>query len=149
MRHLTFAEYTTASVDSVIKIDKEVPLKAAALVGCGLPTGFGSAVNSANTKPGATVIVMGIGGIGANALQGAVHAGATTVIAVDPVASKEEWAQQFGATHFYTSIDEAADYARSITNGQGATPPSSPSAWCRGSTSGRRWRRSARPARWC
>jgi S-(hydroxymethyl)glutathione dehydrogenase/alcohol dehydrogenase len=49
-----------------------------------------------------------------------VHAGATTVIAVDPVASKAEWAQQFGATHFYESIDEAADFARSITNGQGA-----------------------------
>ena len=116
----TFAEYTTASIDSVITIDREIPLKSAALVGCGVPTGFGSAVNSANIKPGATVIVMGIGGIGANALQGAVYAGATTVIAVDPVATKREWAQQFGATHFYESIDEAAEFARSITNGQGA-----------------------------
>jgi NDMA-dependent alcohol dehydrogenase len=116
----TFAGYTTASVDSVVKIDRDIPLRAAALLGCAVPTGFGSAVNSANIKPGATVIVMGIGGIGANALQGAVHAGATTVIAVDPVAAKGEWAEQFGATHFYTSIDEAADCARSITNGQGA-----------------------------
>jgi NDMA-dependent alcohol dehydrogenase len=116
----TFSEYTTASVDSVVKISKEIPLKSAALVGCGVPTGWGSAVNSANIEPGATVIVMGIGGIGANALQGAVHAGATTVIAVDPVATKREWASTFGATHFFETIDEAADYARSITNGQGA-----------------------------
>jgi S-(hydroxymethyl)glutathione dehydrogenase/alcohol dehydrogenase len=77
-------------------------------------------VNSANVRPGDTVIVMGIGGIGANALQGAAHAGATTVIAVDPVARKREWATQFGATHAYETIDEATEYARSVTNGQGA-----------------------------
>jgi NDMA-dependent alcohol dehydrogenase len=116
----TFSEYTTASVASVVKIPKEMPLKSAALLSCGVPTGFGSAVNSANVKPGDTVIVMGIGGIGANALQGAAHAGATTIIAVDPVAQKREWAAQFGATHAYETIEEAADYARSITNGQGA-----------------------------
>ncbi|PXY33194.1 alcohol dehydrogenase [Prauserella sp. PE36] len=116
----TFAEYTTASVDSVVKIGKDIPLKAAALVGCGVPTGWGSAVNSANIRPGATVIVMGIGGIGANALQGAAHAGATTVIAVDPVPFKREQAKLFGATHAYATIEEAADFARSLTNGQGA-----------------------------
>ncbi|GHF53339.1 S-(hydroxymethyl)glutathione dehydrogenase/alcohol dehydrogenase [Amycolatopsis bartoniae] len=116
----TFSEYTTAAVDSVVKIDKSIPLRAAALVGCGVPTGWGSAVNSAAIRPGDTVIVAGIGGIGANALQGAVHAGATTVIAVDPVPEKQEWAKQFGATHFYENLGEAAEYARSITNGQGA-----------------------------
>ncbi|TVT51462.1 NDMA-dependent alcohol dehydrogenase [Amycolatopsis rhizosphaerae] len=116
----TFSEYTTASVDSVVKIDKSIPLRAAALVGCGVPTGWGSAVNSANIHPGDTVIVAGIGGIGANALQGAAHAGATTIIAVDPVPAKREWAATFGATHAYGTIEEAADYARSITNGQGA-----------------------------
>ncbi|MBC3191754.1 NDMA-dependent alcohol dehydrogenase [Pseudonocardia sp. C8] len=116
----TFSEYTTASTASVIKIDKELPLRAAALLGCAVPTGWGSAVRSGNVQPGDTVIVMGIGGIGANALQGAAHAGATTVIAVDPVEQKREWAQQFGATHFYTTIEEAADFARSLTNGQGA-----------------------------
>lgn len=116
----TFSEYTTAAVDSVVKIDRSIPLRSAALVGCGVPTGWGSAVNSANIFPGDTVIVMGIGGIGANALQGAAHAGATTVIAVDPVPQKLEWAKQFGATHGYASIEEAAEFARSITNGQGA-----------------------------
>jgi NDMA-dependent alcohol dehydrogenase len=116
----TFSEYTTASVDSVVKISKDIPLKSAALVGCGVPTGWGSAVRSANIKPGATVIVMGIGGIGANALQGAVHAGATTVIAVDPSPFKQEKAAEFGATHSFAGIEEATEYARSITNGQGA-----------------------------
>ncbi|GAA2360917.1 NDMA-dependent alcohol dehydrogenase [Saccharopolyspora halophila] len=116
----TFSEHTTVSIDSVVKIDKSIPLRSAALIGCGVPTGWGSAVKSANLEPGDTAIVMGIGGIGVNALQGAAHAGATTIIAVDPVATKEDWAKQFGATHFCTSIEEAAEHARSITNGQGA-----------------------------
>jgi NDMA-dependent alcohol dehydrogenase len=116
----TFSEYTTASVASVVKIDKDVPLKAAALLSCGVPTGWGSAVNSAGVQPGDTVIVMGIGGIGANALQGAAHAGAKTVIAVDPVPFKRESAKEFGATDTFAGIDEAADFARSLTNGQGA-----------------------------
>jgi S-(hydroxymethyl)glutathione dehydrogenase/alcohol dehydrogenase len=116
----TFSEYTTASVDSAVKISPDIPLRAAALVGCGVPTGWGSAVNSAQIKPGATVIVMGIGGIGANALQGARHAGAAAIIAVDPVPFKREKAGEFGATHAFESIEEAADFARSRTNGQGA-----------------------------
>ncbi|MDI2030309.1 NDMA-dependent alcohol dehydrogenase [Saccharopolyspora sp. TS4A08] len=116
----TFSEHTTVSIDSVVKIDKSIPLRSAALVGCGVPTGWGSAVRSANVQPGDTVIVMGIGGIGVNALQGAAHSGATTIIAVDPVAAKEDWAKQFGASHFFTSIEEAAEHARSVTNGQGA-----------------------------
>ncbi|WP_369131046.1 NDMA-dependent alcohol dehydrogenase [Modestobacter roseus] len=116
----TFSEHTTASVDSVIKIEKDIPLKTAALMGCAVPTGFGSAVNSAGVRPGHVVIVMGIGGIGANALQGAAHAGAGTIIAVDPVAAKREWAATFGATHSFATMEEAADHARSLTNGQGA-----------------------------
>jgi S-(hydroxymethyl)glutathione dehydrogenase/alcohol dehydrogenase len=116
----TFAEYTTAHVDSVVKIAKEIPLKPAALIGCGVPTGWGAAVNSAKVQPGDTVVVMGIGGIGINAVQGAKHAGATTIIAVDPVPFKREKAQEFGATHTFEGIEEATAYAQSITNGQGA-----------------------------
>ena len=119
VRHLHLQRNTAASTASVVKIDKDIPLKAAA-VGCAVPTGWGSAVKSAGIEPGDTVIVMGIGGIGANALQGAAHAGAATVIAVDPVDRKREWAAQFGATHAFATIEQAADYARSITNGQGA-----------------------------
>ena len=90
------------------------------LVGCGVGTGWGSAVNSAETKPGHTIIVMGIGGIGINAVQGAKHAGATHVIAVDPVEFKREMAQQLGATHAFRTMDEATEFARSVTDGQGA-----------------------------
>lgn len=116
----TFSEYTTASVASVIKIDKSLPLKQAALLSCGVPTGWGAAVNSARVRPGDTVIVAGIGGIGANALQGAVHAGASHIIAVDPVDFKLTKAKEFVATQFYSTIEEATEFARSVTNGQGA-----------------------------
>lgn len=75
---------------------------------------------SVRVSPGDTVIVLGIGGIGANALQGAAHAGASTIIAVDPVPFKQEQAKFFGATHAYATIEEATEYARSVTNGQGA-----------------------------
>ena len=116
----TFSEYTTADVASVIKIDKDIPLKSAALVGCGVPTGFGTAVKAGGVKPGDVVIVMGIGGIGINAVQGAAHAGATNVIAVDPVPFKREMAQEFGATDVFENMEQATEFAQSITQGQGA-----------------------------
>jgi S-(hydroxymethyl)glutathione dehydrogenase/alcohol dehydrogenase len=92
----------------------------ACLTGCGVGTGWGSSVTAAKVEPGETVIIMGIGGIGINAVQGAAYAGASHVIAVDPVAFKREKAQEFGATHAFEGIEEAADFARSVTNGQGA-----------------------------
>ena len=105
---------------SCIKIPPHVPLRSAALLGCGVPTGWGSAVLAAQVQPGHVVIVMGVGGIGINAVQGALHAGATYVIAVDPVPLKRDAAQRLGASHVFASISEAADAARSLTNGQGA-----------------------------
>ena len=116
----TFAEHTVVSVDSAVKISKDLPLDKACLTGCGVGTGWGSAVNSAEVQPGDTVIVMGIGGIGINAVQGAAHAGASNVIAVDPLEFKREKAQQMGATHAVASIEEADELAKSFTNGQGA-----------------------------
>ena len=116
----TFSEYTTVGVTSAIKIDPSIPLESACLVGCGVNTGWGSAVNIAETEPGDTVIVMGIGGIGAFALQGALHAGATNVIAVDPVSFKREMATSLGATHTAADMDEATELGQSLTNGQGA-----------------------------
>jgi NDMA-dependent alcohol dehydrogenase len=116
----TFCEHTVVDVASCVKIDKDIPLDKAALVGCGVGTGWGSAVNSAETKPGHTTIIMGIGGIGINAVQGAAHAGATHVIAVDPVEMKREMAQKLGATHSFETMQEAGDFARSVTDGQGA-----------------------------
>lgn len=117
----TFAEYTTVHVSSVIKVeDKSLPLETLCLLGCGVGTGWGAAVNSAQVYPGQTVIVMGIGGIGINAVQGASHAGASRVIAVDPVAFKREQALAVGATHAVATMAEATEIARSFTNGQGA-----------------------------
>jgi S-(hydroxymethyl)glutathione dehydrogenase/alcohol dehydrogenase len=116
----TFCEHTLIDVASAVKVAKDLPLDKACLVGCGVGTGWGSAVNSAEVKPGQTVIIMGIGGIGINAVQGAAHAGATTIIAVDPVEFKRETAQALGATHAFATMEEAAELARSVTNGQGA-----------------------------
>ncbi|MFH8249333.1 NDMA-dependent alcohol dehydrogenase [Microbacterium sp. B2969] len=116
----SFSEYTLVSVDSAIKLPKNGDLEKLWLLGCGVGTGWGSAVYAAETQPGDVVIVMGIGGIGINAVQGARHAGAVAVIAVDPVEFKREAALELGATHAFATIDEAADFARSITNWQGA-----------------------------
>jgi S-(hydroxymethyl)glutathione dehydrogenase/alcohol dehydrogenase len=116
----TFAEHTVVSIESVVKIPSEIPLLSAALTGCAVSTGWGSAVNSAGTRPGNTVIVMGVGGIGINAVQGAAYAGASHVIAVDPVAFKREKALDLGATHAVATMEEATDLARQMTNGQGA-----------------------------
>ncbi len=116
----TFCETIVTSVDSVIVVDKDIPLDKACLVGCGVGTGWGSAVNSAAVKPGQTVIIMGIGGIGINAVQGASHAGASNVIAVDPVQFKREMAETMGATKTFDNMADATEYAQGLTNGQGA-----------------------------
>ncbi|MEN3301487.1 MAG: hypothetical protein V7633_3545 [Pseudonocardia sp.] len=116
----TFCEYTTVSTASAVKVDPSIPLEVACLTGCGVGTGWGAAVNSAEVRPGQVVIVMGVGGIGINAVQGAAHAGASAVIAVDPVEFKRTSALGLGATHAVPDIAEAAELARSLTNGQGA-----------------------------
>lgn len=103
----TFAPYMTVHQDSVVKIDQDVPLQTAAIMGCAVPTGFGSATNVADVKPGETVIIVGVGGIGMSALQGAVISGARRVIAIDPVPFKRDAALKFGATHAYPSMAEA------------------------------------------
>jgi len=96
-----------ASENSVVKVEKDLPLDVVALVSCGVATGFGSATERAGTKPGDNVAVIGIGGIGINAVQGAKAAGAKRVIAIDPLEFKREQAMQFGATHTYASVEEA------------------------------------------
>ena len=108
----TFVETTTVSADSAVKVAEDIPLDKVCLLGCGVGTGWGSAVNSAQVQPGHTVIVMGIGGIGINAVQGASHAGAANVIAVDPVAFKREKAQELGATHAVETMEEATELAK-------------------------------------
>jgi NDMA-dependent alcohol dehydrogenase len=113
----TFAEYGTVAEDSLVKIDDDVPLIQASLVGCGVATGWGSAVNTANVSPGDTVVVIGCGGIGSGAIQGARLAGAEKIVAVDIVAGKRDKAMLFGATHFVTSVAEATALVADITRG--------------------------------
>jgi S-(hydroxymethyl)glutathione dehydrogenase/alcohol dehydrogenase len=115
-----FAEHTTITVDQAVKLPLDMPLEKACLLGCAVDTGWGSTVNLAKPEPGHTVIIMGVGGVGSFALQGAVHSGATNVIACDPVALKREVAESLGATHSCASIAEATELAQGLTNGQGA-----------------------------
>ena len=107
----TFSQYATIHQSSVVKVDDDLPLDKAVLVGCGVPTGWGSAVYAAKVEPGDTVVVYGIGGIGINAVQGARFAGAANLIAVDPLENKREIAQQLGATHAVASGQEAMELA--------------------------------------
>jgi len=102
-----FAERQLLAESSVVKVDPDIPWPAVALVSCGVATGFGSAVTRAGIRPGDTVAVLGIGGVGISAVQGARVAGARRIIAVDPVEFKREQALRFGATHVYPSLDEA------------------------------------------
>jgi S-(hydroxymethyl)glutathione dehydrogenase/alcohol dehydrogenase len=114
----TFAKHTVVSEASCIKIDDDVPLDRACLVGCGVTTGWGSAVYAAGVKPGDDVVVVGIGGIGASALQGARLAGAARIFAVDPVEWKREQAMKFGATHVAPGVDEAFGIVHEATMGR-------------------------------
>jgi NDMA-dependent alcohol dehydrogenase len=116
----TFSEYSTVDARACIKVPNDIPLEKACLAGCAVGTGWGSAVNASDLRAGDTVVIMGIGGIGINVVQGAVHAGALNIIAVDPVAFKRQTATAFGATHTCASMDEAIPLAQSLTDGQGA-----------------------------
>jgi NDMA-dependent alcohol dehydrogenase len=103
----TFAHHTVVNEASCIKIDQDVPLDRACLLGCGVVTGWGSSVYAAEVGPGDVVAVVGIGGIGINAVQGARLAGAKQIWAIDPVEFKRSKAQEFGATHTAASLEEA------------------------------------------
>lgn len=114
----TFSNHTCVSENSLIKVDDDLPLECVALVSCGVATGWGSATNRADVGPGDTVVVVGIGGIGINAVQGAKMAGAKHVIAIDPVEFKREKAMEFGATHTYASMEEAVGPLTELSWGQ-------------------------------
>src|SRR4051794_12943055 len=94
-----FAEHTVVAADSLVKIDADIPLVPAALLACAIPTGYGSSVHRGNVRGGDTVVVIGAGGIGTAAIQGARINGATTIVAVDPLENKRKSATDFGATH--------------------------------------------------
>jgi len=114
----TFSPYTVVNQASCVKILDDIPLDKACLVGCGVTTGWGSAVYAAEVRPGDNVAVIGIGGIGASALQGARLAGAERIFAIDPVELKRTLAPTFGATHTAASVEEAFDLISQETWGR-------------------------------
>ncbi|MBX7432042.1 NDMA-dependent alcohol dehydrogenase [Mycobacterium sp. Y57] len=113
----TFSPYMVVHKSSVVKIDPSIPFEVACLVGCGVTTGYGSAVRSGDVRPGEDVAIVGIGGVGMGALQGAVTAGARNIFAIDPVEWKREQALKFGATHVYPDVETAMMGIAEVTAG--------------------------------
>jgi S-(hydroxymethyl)glutathione dehydrogenase/alcohol dehydrogenase len=119
--HLSsFAEQMLVHEHALVKITEEMPLDKAALIGCGVTTGLGAVFRTARVDPGSTVAVIGCGGIGLSAVQGARIAGANKIIAVDTVASKLELAQALGASHVVNgSTDDPVEQVKELTGGDG------------------------------
>jgi S-(hydroxymethyl)glutathione dehydrogenase/alcohol dehydrogenase len=124
IKHFTgvssFAEYAVVPETGIVKIRTDVPLEGAALVGCGVMTGVGAAINTARVAPGSSVAVIGCGGVGLNVVQGAALAGAEKIIAIDLNPKKLELAKQFGATHFVNPKDgDPVSQVMALTDGLG------------------------------
>jgi S-(hydroxymethyl)glutathione dehydrogenase/alcohol dehydrogenase len=116
-----FAEYVVVNESQVVKVPAAMPLDRAALLACGVTTGFGGVVNRAAVRPFQSVVVMGVGGVGINAIQGAAYAGAYPVIAVDVLEPRLKMALDFGATHALNARNEKiAEEIRKLTSGRGA-----------------------------
>jgi Zn-dependent alcohol dehydrogenase len=94
-----FAEHAVVPAGCAVRVDADLPLDTICLIGCGVTTGVGAALNTAGVRPGTTVAVLGCGGVGLSVVQGARIAGAKTIVAVDPVAARRELALMLGATH--------------------------------------------------
>jgi alcohol dehydrogenase len=101
----SFAEYATVSRRSLVKVDRDIPLDIAGLIGCAVLTGAGAVFNTGDVKPGGSTAIIGLGGVGLAALLGAVAAGAETIVAVDRLDSKLEFAKELGATHTFNADD--------------------------------------------
>ena len=116
----SFAEQMLVHEHSVVKVREDMPLDRAALIGCGVTTGVGAAIHTAAVEPGSTVAVIGCGGVGLSAINGAAIAGAARVIAVDMVASKLDLARKFGATDAVdASAGDVVQQVRDLTDGGG------------------------------
>jgi S-(hydroxymethyl)glutathione dehydrogenase/alcohol dehydrogenase len=113
-----FAEYLLVHENATVKIDPEIPLKLASIVGCGVATGLGAVFNTARVEPGESVVITGCGGVGLNAVQGGRIAGAGKVVAVDVVPYKLELAKQLGATHCIdASSGDVVEQVKEATSG--------------------------------
>ena len=116
----TFTEYTIVPEESVVVIDKDIPLEKVCIAGCAVPTGFGAAVNRAQVRAGSTVLVIGCGGIGTSVIQGARASGARMIIIADPNEDKHEMMKRFGATHFINNTKEGLlEKINDLTDGRG------------------------------
>ena len=115
-----FAEETLVLDRAVVKIPDDVPFEVAALVGCAVTTGFGAAVNTARVRPGDSVVVIGCGGVGLSIVQGAKHAGAERIVAVDLSDEKRALAKELGATDTIDGDDDVEAAVRQLTEGRGA-----------------------------
>lgn len=104
-----FAEQVVLPARAAIKIEKDIPLELACLAGCALQTGVGAILNTAKVEQGATVLIMGLGGVGLAAVQGARIAGASLILASDPVAERREMALKFGATHVINPLEKKVE----------------------------------------
>jgi len=109
-----FAEALLIHQNGVARIDPQLPLDAASLLGCAVLTGIGAVTRSARVPVGASVAVIGCGGIGVAAIQGAVLSGAAMIVAVDPSAERREWARRFGATHTLDGGPDIVDEVRDL-----------------------------------
>ena len=122
----TMSEYTLVREAACVKIAHDVPFPSAAIVSCGVMTGFGSVTNAAKVKAGSSVVVIGTGGVGLNVIQGAKISGAAKIIAIDINAERLKLALQFGATHTIlaskedTLLSQAAEQVKTMCNGRGA-----------------------------
>lgn len=114
----TFAEELIITQDCLVKVDADVPLDIVSLIGCGVTTGVGAAINTADVRPGSSVVVFGCGGVGISAIQGARIAGAAEILAVDMLDGKLEQAKHFGATHV-CKPDDFPGMKGQITGGEG------------------------------
>jgi S-(hydroxymethyl)glutathione dehydrogenase/alcohol dehydrogenase len=131
-----FAEELVVPAEGAVKIADDVPYEVAALVGCGVMTGVGAVINTAKVEPGATVAVIGCGGVGIAAIQGARLSGASVIAAVDPVEAKHATARRFGATHA-VHPDHVGELSAELTGGEGfdyafevvGTPQTIRAAW--------------------
>ncbi|NMO01629.1 Zn-dependent alcohol dehydrogenase [Gordonia sp. TBRC 11910] len=116
----SFSQRTVVPSGAAIAISDEVPIASAALLGCGVLTGFGAAVNTGGVRVGDAVAVIGCGGVGLNAVQGARIAGATTIIAVDVHPERLALATRLGATHTLTAGDDVVRSVQRLTGRRGA-----------------------------
>jgi S-(hydroxymethyl)glutathione dehydrogenase/alcohol dehydrogenase len=122
----TMSTHTVVRREAVVKIPFEMPFTSACIMGCGVMTGYGSAVNAAKVEPGSSVVVIGCGGVGLNVIQGARIAGAVTIIAVDLTEARLDMSRKFGATHLIQAsaddrnLMDAASRVKALTEGRGA-----------------------------